>query len=51
MQSERNAVVSLIAVYKSLGGGWSFEPAGTATQPGGESRYAAVERTPGEWAR
>ena len=27
VQSERNAVVSLIAVYKSLGGGWSFEPA------------------------
>ena len=38
-------------VYKSLGGGWSFEQAGTATQPGGESRHAAMERTPGEWAR
>jgi outer membrane protein, multidrug efflux system len=25
VQSERNAVVSLIAVYKSLGGGWSLE--------------------------
>jgi len=27
VQSERNAVVSLIAVYKSLGGGWSSEEA------------------------
>ncbi len=27
VQSERNAVVSLIAVYKSLGGGWSFDGA------------------------
>ncbi len=28
VQSERNAVVSLIAVYKSLGGGWSLDDAG-----------------------
>jgi NodT family efflux transporter outer membrane factor (OMF) lipoprotein len=28
VQSERNAVVSLIGVYKSLGGGWSLEDAG-----------------------
>ncbi len=28
VQSERNAVVSLIGVYKSLGGGWSLDDAG-----------------------
>ena len=32
VQSERNAVVSLISVYKSLGGGWSFDQAASATQ-------------------
>lgn len=38
VQSERNAVVSLIAVYKSLGGGWPADEAssiGTAAQHGG----------------
>jgi NodT family efflux transporter outer membrane factor (OMF) lipoprotein len=31
VQSERNAIVSLIAVYKSLGGGWSFDGAAAAS--------------------
>ncbi len=38
VQSERNAVVSLIAVYKSLGGGWPADEAtsiGTAAQHDG----------------
>ena len=32
VQSERNAVVSLISVYKSLGGGWNH-PSASATNP------------------
>jgi NodT family efflux transporter outer membrane factor (OMF) lipoprotein len=35
-QSETNAMVSLIAVYKALGGGWAFDGT-TLTPPGGES--------------
>jgi NodT family efflux transporter outer membrane factor (OMF) lipoprotein len=37
VQSERNAVVSLIAVYKSLGGGWSFEGADSTSPRDAES--------------
>jgi multidrug efflux system outer membrane protein len=33
VQSQRNAAVSLVAVYKSLGGGWSPEPARSAERP------------------
>ena len=35
-QSETNAMVSLIAVYKALGGGWALDGT-TLTPPGGES--------------
>jgi NodT family efflux transporter outer membrane factor (OMF) lipoprotein len=51
VQSERNAVVSLISVYKSLGGGWSFDPAASAAQPGAESQRVAAAPTPQELAR
>ncbi len=42
VQSERNAVVSLIAVYKSLGGGWSFDGAASTSQREVESTRVAA---------
>jgi NodT family efflux transporter outer membrane factor (OMF) lipoprotein len=51
VQSERNAVVSLISVYKSLGGGWSFKQAASAAQRGVESQRVAMVRTPEALAR
>ena len=43
VQSERNTVVSLIAVYKSLGGGWSSdEPASTSQREEKSTREAAL---------
>ena len=36
VQSQRNAAVSLVAVYKSLGGGWSPEPGGSFTNGSGQ---------------
>ena len=37
VQSERSAVVALISVYKSLGGGWSFDQVASATQQAAET--------------
>jgi outer membrane protein, multidrug efflux system len=41
VQSRRNVVVSLIAVYKSLGGGWSFDGAAASSPRGPEPRHGA----------
>jgi NodT family efflux transporter outer membrane factor (OMF) lipoprotein len=45
VQSERNAVVSLIAVYKSLGGGWSLDEGGPG--PPSASVHADSVQDPG----
>jgi NodT family efflux transporter outer membrane factor (OMF) lipoprotein len=43
VQSERNTVVSLIAVYKSLGGGWSSDGAASTSQrAAGSTRESAL---------
>lgn len=45
VQSERNTVVSLIAVYKSLGGGWSSDgPAPTPPRTAASTRESALRR-------
>jgi NodT family efflux transporter outer membrane factor (OMF) lipoprotein len=51
VQSERNAVVALISVYKSLGGGWSFDQPASASQPGAESRRVAAAPSDGAKVR
>jgi outer membrane protein TolC len=47
VQSERNSVVSLIAVYKSLGGGWSPDGEDPTSQraagPTHESAFGSVQ--------
>ena len=42
VQSERNAVVSLIVIYKSLGGGWSSDGAPSTPQREVESTRGAA---------
>ena len=46
VQSERNAVVALISVYKSLGGGWSFDQVASATQQAAETGRVAAAPPP-----
>ena len=46
VQSERNGVVALISIYKSLGGGWSFDQVASATQQAAETGRVAAAATP-----
>jgi len=43
-QSETNAMVTLIAVYKALGGGWALD--GTTVKPPGGQSTASPTRSP-----
>src|SRR5262249_10268277 len=46
VQSERNVAVSLVAVYKALGGGWSFDQVASATQQAAETGRVAAAPLP-----